>query len=123
MYVCVCVHVYQNKRTPLHLAVKGGHSKIVETLVEAKADLCAQDDDVSVLKEIRLDAFDRGGEIVLTYNGPFFDVCVCIRRSAHRCTMRHTDLMKSKMCLEHAKARRCLLLLVLPYSLLSPKTS
>jgi hypothetical protein len=35
-----------------------GHGKIVETLVEAKADLCALDN-VSVLKETRLDA-DRG---------------------------------------------------------------
>ena len=40
------------------MAVEGGHGKIVETLVEAKADPCAQDE-VSVLKETRLDA-DRG---------------------------------------------------------------
>jgi hypothetical protein len=40
------------------LAAEGGHGKIVETLVEAKADPCAQDY-VSVLKETRLDA-DRG---------------------------------------------------------------
>jgi hypothetical protein len=46
------------ERTPLHLAISGGHGKIVETLVEAKADPCAQDQ-VSVLKETRLDA-DRG---------------------------------------------------------------
>ncbi len=51
-------HIYQGKRTPLHDAAKGGHGKIVETLVEAKADPCAQDV-VSVLKETRLDA-DRG---------------------------------------------------------------
>ncbi len=40
------------------MAAEGGHGKIVETLVEAKADPCAQDR-VSVLKETRLDA-DRG---------------------------------------------------------------
>ncbi len=40
------------------MAVEGGHGKIIETLVEAKADLCAQDQ-VSVLKETRLDG-DRG---------------------------------------------------------------
>ena len=50
--------MYQDKRTALHSAAEGGHGKIVETLVEAKADLCAQDN-VSVLKETRLDA-DRG---------------------------------------------------------------
>ena len=50
--------MYQWKKTSLHLAAEGGHDKIVETLVEAKADPCAQDD-VSVLKETRLDA-DRG---------------------------------------------------------------
>ncbi len=42
----------------MHFAAKGGHDKIVETLVEAKADPCAQDR-VSVLKETRPDA-DRG---------------------------------------------------------------
>ena len=42
-------------RTPLHLAAEGGHGKIVETLVEAKADPCVRDG-VSVLKETRLDA-------------------------------------------------------------------
>jgi hypothetical protein len=47
--------MYQNQRTQLHLAAEGGHGKIVETLVEAKADLCAQDG-VSVLKKTRLDA-------------------------------------------------------------------
>jgi hypothetical protein len=51
-------YIYQEKRTALHLAAGGGHDKIVETLVEAKADPCAQDM-VSVLKETRLDA-DRG---------------------------------------------------------------
>ncbi len=51
-------YIYQLKQTALHLAAGGGHDKIVETLVEAKADPCAQDD-VSVLKETRLDA-DRG---------------------------------------------------------------
>ena len=50
--------MYQNQRTPLHLAAEYGHDKIVETLVEAKADLSAQDQ-VSGLKETRLDA-DRG---------------------------------------------------------------
>ncbi len=50
--------MYQNQRTQLHLAAEGGHGKIVETLIEAKADLCAQDY-VSVVKETRLDA-DRG---------------------------------------------------------------
>jgi hypothetical protein len=40
------------------LAAAAGDGKIVETLVEAKADLCAKDK-VSVLKETRLDA-DRG---------------------------------------------------------------
>ena len=40
------------------MAVEAGHDKIVATLVEAKADLCAQDK-VSVLKETRLHA-DRG---------------------------------------------------------------
>ena len=46
------------KKTALHWAAKGGQDKMVETLVEAKADPCAQDR-VSVLKETRLDA-DRG---------------------------------------------------------------
>ena len=58
LYVYIHLYVYQNKRTALHYAAEGGHGKIVETLVEAKADPCAQDD-VSVLKETRLDA-DRG---------------------------------------------------------------
>ena len=40
------------------MAAKEGHVKIVETLVEAKVDLCAKDV-VSVLKETRLDG-DRG---------------------------------------------------------------
>ena len=40
------------------MAAWEGHGKIVETLVEAKADVCAQDR-VSVLKETRLHA-DRG---------------------------------------------------------------
>jgi hypothetical protein len=52
-------HLYQGQRTALHLAAEGGHDKIVETLVEAKADPCAQSVLVSVLKETRLDA-DRG---------------------------------------------------------------
>jgi ankyrin repeat protein len=50
--------MYQNQCTPLHLAARYSNGKIVETLVEAKADLCAQDE-VRVLKENRLDA-DRG---------------------------------------------------------------
>ncbi len=50
--------MYQEERTPLHYAAIGGHGKIVETLVEAKADPCAQDN-VSVVKETGLDA-DRG---------------------------------------------------------------
>ena len=50
--------MYQAKSTALHFAAQKGHCKIIETLVEAKADLCAQDR-VSVLKETRLDA-DRG---------------------------------------------------------------
>ncbi len=50
--------MYQRKKTALHWAAEGGHDKTVETLVEAKADPCAQDQ-VSVLKETRLDA-DRG---------------------------------------------------------------
>jgi hypothetical protein len=50
--------MYQDKCTALHSAAEGGHGKIVETLVEAKADPCAQTS-VSVLKETRLDA-DRG---------------------------------------------------------------
>jgi ankyrin repeat protein len=52
------VYIYQNQSTPLHLAVRGGDGKIVETLVQAKADLCAQDE-VSVMKETRQTA-DRG---------------------------------------------------------------
>ncbi len=36
--------------TALHLAAKEGHGKIVETLLEGKADPCAQND-VSVLKD------------------------------------------------------------------------
>jgi hypothetical protein len=51
-------YMYQIKWTPLHHAAEKGHGKIVETLVEAKADPCAQDK-VSVLKETGLDA-DRG---------------------------------------------------------------
>ena len=58
LYIYIYIYIYQSQRTPLHLAVEGGDGKIVETLVEAKADLCAQTD-VSVLKETRLDA-DRG---------------------------------------------------------------
>jgi hypothetical protein len=67
MYVYVCmyvrmyyvyIYIYQFQCTPLHLAAMAGQVKIVETLVEAKADPCAQDK-VSVLKETRLDA-DRG---------------------------------------------------------------
>ncbi len=54
-YVCVCVYIYQTQRTPLHLAAGYGHGKIVETLVQAKADLCARDY-MSVMKETRLDA-------------------------------------------------------------------
>ena len=49
------MHIYQDQHTPLHYAIERGHGKIVETLVEAKADLCAQDG-VSVLKETRLHA-------------------------------------------------------------------
>jgi hypothetical protein len=52
------LNIYQDNRTPLHFAAQGGHGKIVETLVEAKADPCVQDS-VSVLKETMLDA-DRG---------------------------------------------------------------
>ena len=52
------IHIYQGKRTALHYAAAEGHGKMVETLVEAKADPCAQDY-VSVLQETRLDA-DRG---------------------------------------------------------------
>ncbi len=55
-YIHICI--YQREETALHYAAGGGHDKIVETLVEAKADHCAQDG-VSVLKETRLDA-DRG---------------------------------------------------------------
>ncbi len=51
-------YIYQWKQTALHLAAEGGHEKIVVTLVGAKVDPCAQDQ-VSVLKETRLDA-DRG---------------------------------------------------------------
>ena len=54
----IYLYIYQEKKTALHFAAEGGHDKIVETLVEAKADPCAQDR-VSVLKETRLDA-DRG---------------------------------------------------------------
>ncbi len=57
-YIQIYLYIYQGQRTALHLAAEGGHDKIVETLVEAKADPCAQDE-VSVLKETRLDA-DRG---------------------------------------------------------------
>ena len=52
------IYVYQDKKTALHLAAIYGDDKMVETLVKAKADPCAQDE-VSVLKETRLDA-DRG---------------------------------------------------------------
>ena len=58
LYIQIYSYIYQGKRTALHWAAGGGHDKIVETLVEAKADPCAQDW-VSVLKETRLDA-DRG---------------------------------------------------------------
>ena len=54
----IFIYIYQREKTALHFAAEGGHGKIVETLVEAKADPCAQDW-VSVLKETRLDA-DRG---------------------------------------------------------------
>ena len=57
MYVRLCMYVciYQYEKTPLHWAAEYGHGKIVEALVEAKADLCAQDQ-VSALKETRLAA-------------------------------------------------------------------
>ena len=58
IYIYIYIYINQMESTPLHYAAKGGHGKIVETLVEAKADPCAQDS-VSVLKETRLDA-DRG---------------------------------------------------------------
>ena len=58
IYMNTFIHTYQCQSTPLHYAAGRGHGKIVETLVEAKADVCAQDE-VSVLKETRLDA-DRG---------------------------------------------------------------
>jgi ankyrin repeat protein len=59
-YFIYYIYLYTNqlKQTALHSAAARGHDKIVETLVEAKADVCAQDE-VSVLKETRLDA-DRG---------------------------------------------------------------
>jgi hypothetical protein len=47
--VCVYIYIYQDARTPLHVAVAKGHDKVVETLVQAKADLRAEDA-VSVLK-------------------------------------------------------------------------
>ncbi len=55
MYMYIYIYVYQEERTPLHLAAIRGHGKIVEALVEAKADLGATDK-VSVLIETRLDA-------------------------------------------------------------------
>ncbi len=58
-YVQIHSHIYQDQMTALHYAAQGGHGKIVETLVEAKADPCADGGLVSVLKETRLDA-DRG---------------------------------------------------------------
>ena len=63
-YLCIVhtnifIYTYQGGGTPLHYAADLGHGKIVETLVQAKADVCAQDELVSVLKETRLDA-DRG---------------------------------------------------------------
>ena len=58
MYVCMYVCMYQKQRTQLHLAAEYGHGKIVEKLVEAKADLCTQDR-LSDFQETRLDA-DRG---------------------------------------------------------------
>ncbi len=58
LYIIFKSYIYQGQRTALHWAAVGGRGKIVETLVEAKADPCAQDW-VSVLKETRLDA-DRG---------------------------------------------------------------
>jgi hypothetical protein len=58
IYIHIYTHIYQNQQTALHLAAERGHGKIVETLVEAKADLCAQDN-VSVLTETRQTA-DRG---------------------------------------------------------------
>ncbi len=60
LYIKIYIYIYQleNTNTPLHFAAKRGHGKIVETLVEAKADPCALDR-VSVLKETRMDA-DRG---------------------------------------------------------------
>ena len=58
LYIKIYLYIYQNQRTPLHLAAEGGHGKIVETLVEAQADPCGQDM-VSVLNQTRLDA-NRG---------------------------------------------------------------
>ncbi len=59
-YIHTYIHAYifQIQFTPLHYAAAYGHGQILEKLLEAKADLCAQDK-VSVLKEARLDA-DRG---------------------------------------------------------------
>ncbi len=56
--LCIYIYIYQFQCTPLHVAAMAGQVKIVETLMEAKADLCAQDK-VSALKENRQDA-DRG---------------------------------------------------------------
>jgi ankyrin repeat protein len=36
------MYIYQWKKTPLYWAAEKGHDKIVETFVEAKADLCTQ---------------------------------------------------------------------------------
>jgi hypothetical protein len=57
-YICIYIYINQFQWTPLHLAAIFGHGKIVETLVEANVDLCAQDK-VRVWKDTRLDA-DRG---------------------------------------------------------------
>ena len=55
-YIYIYIYIYmKEERTPLHLAAIRGHGKIVEALVEAKADLRATDK-ASVLIETRLDA-------------------------------------------------------------------
>ena len=59
MNIYIYIYIYQRKYTPLHYAAERGKCKrVVEALVEANADLNAQDE-VSALKETRADG-DRG---------------------------------------------------------------
>ena len=59
--------------TPLHLAAARGHGKVVETLVEAKADLFLQDEDQHT--PLHMAAFSGHGKMVETLVEAKADPC------------------------------------------------